>query len=525
MEHVSDKYTDSNVVQGFFRYIKDVAEEYNENPLLHLRDISNQFYSSASNKLFSASTEEDMDHLWNTKIPLFSSLGSLDDDVLQYLEEAIQKDEITKEDINIFCNIASTKSREPASIGDIQKVSKQFLVLMYSHVKGDVSVSTISSIVDGYYNYIDKRASLEWHGKQKIITDLEKIVINPLGVKYGKYKSLRQTLEEMLKLSLQDQLPVTEKLDEADGDVEELSAKKEEPAESSSQNLSFKDVIGLSSAKEVVLRNLVLPAINPMLGKELGEDTANLLILYGPPGTGKTMFARALSGELDAIYKEIGTIQKKYVGEAEKLMDNIFSDAKERMKKEGKNVILYFDEITQSFEQERRHDRKLIDKLKSTLSEPNKLVYVTPEGQKLQIYVIGSTNHLDLLDPALYRSERGLALEIPLPSKDERELLWQQKLDGKNTVPGIDYQSLAEQTDRLSGADIVAIINEQNYVAGLRLKPVLNGRPLHECVKELKSITPDDPRITITQETIKEGIRLYRKDHDSSSEPDPGLFQ
>ncbi len=262
-----------------------------------------------------------------------------------------------------------------------------------------------------------------------------------------------------------------------------------------------------------------------MLGKELGEDTANLLILYGPPGTGKTMFARALSGELDAIYKEIGTIQKKYVGEAEKLMDNIFSDAKERMKKEGKNVILYFDEITQSFEQERRHDRKLIDKLKSTLSEPNKLVYVTPEGQKLQIYVIGSTNHLDLLDPALYRSERGLALEIPLPGKKERELLWQQKLEGKNMVPDINYQSLAEQTDGLSGADIVAIINEQNYVAGLRLKPVLNGRPLHECVKELKDLRPDDPRITITQETIKEGIRLYRKDHDSSSEPDPGLFQ
>lgn len=531
MKEFHEIYSDESIVREFFRYLTGIAPEYNEKPLLKLTEIRDRYDMLESNELFEKEPGvivDDLhtysDYLWTTEIPLFSSLGPLDSVVLEYLEKMVEKDKITKEDIKIFSNIALSNASKPASDDDFKKKSEEILGVMYSNTKGNVSANAIELISDAYYNYISKRAPLKWAEKQKILSHLNDIDILFPEKKYDLYSDLKETVEEIYKVCFRCQLPGINKVpNDLRNNIKALPV-KQEPSAISSHKLSFDDVIGLENAKKTVSAELILPAINPPLGEELGEETANLLILHGPPGTGKTMFARALSGELDAIYTEIETIQNKYVGESEKIMDNIFSRAKRRMIDEGKNVILYFDEITQSFEQERMYDRNLIDKLKSILSDPGKLTHITPKGQRLRIYIIGSTNHLDLLDPALYRSGRGLALEIPLPGKNERELLWQQKLDGKNTVPGIDYQSLAEQTGELSGADIVAIINEQNYVAGLRLEPVLNGRLLHECVNELKDLSPDDPRITITEGIIEEGIRLYRKEHVGSSEPDKRIY-
>ncbi|RLE58147.1 MAG: hypothetical protein DRJ35_08440 [Thermoprotei archaeon] len=531
MEQCPIVCTDSDIVRNFFEYLIEVAPKYNEKPLTQLIDIKDSFYLFASNDLFGAMTEEDIYYLWDAKIPIFCSLGSLDGEVIRYLEQTVKKEEITEDVINTFSNLAVKKSMETASITDFKNKSEEILELMARYINEEITNDTIECVIDVYSEYVRKRAPFEPLEKEKLLSKLYFQETDPYDILYTTYCGLLKALEKMryngdklFDKDAQDRLWIDyghakEHLNTGETEKKEKQEEPEFPV------ISFDDVIGLSDAKDIVSRKLILPARNPELGIELGEDTANLLVLYGPPGTGKTMFARAISSELDAGYQEIGTIHGRYIGDSEKKLDVIFSAARKRMIDERKDVVLYFDEITQSFDPERRYDRILIDKLKSILSDKSRLVHTTPEREKFHIYVLASTNHIEQLDQTLLRSERALAIEIPLPNTRERELLWKQKLEGKNIDGAVDYAALAQKTQGMSGADIVAIVNEQKYLAGIRLETILNGRRLHECMDELEKLAPKDPSLAITQTTVEKAIRLYKESTSGFNPSSPeGLF-
>ena len=80
-------------------------------------------------------------------------------------------------------------------------------------------------------------------------------------------------------------------------------------------------------------------------------------LFAGPSGTGKTMAAEILARELALdLYKiDLSTVVSKYIGETEKNLDRIFSEA------QASNAILFFDEADALFgkrsEVKDAHDR------------------------------------------------------------------------------------------------------------------------------------------------------------------------
>jgi transitional endoplasmic reticulum ATPase len=81
------------------------------------------------------------------------------------------------------------------------------------------------------------------------------------------------------------------------------------------------------------------------------------------------------------------------------------------------------------------------------------------------VLVLGATNRLDMLDPAVIRPGRfDQIVEIPLPKEEDRREIFSIHLKNKPLAPGIDLSALVASSDAFSGAEIASVCN----VAALR---------------------------------------------------------
>jgi transitional endoplasmic reticulum ATPase len=71
------------------------------------------------------------------------------------------------------------------------------------------------------------------------------------------------------------------------------------------------------------------------------------------------------------------------------------------------------------------------------------------------VLVLGATNRLDILDPAVLRPGRfDEIVEIPPAQEEDRREIFKVHLRGKPLAPGIDAGDLAARTEGFSGAEM-----------------------------------------------------------------------
>merc|ERR550537_499324 len=106
-------------------------------------------------------------------------------------------------------------------------------------------------------------------------------------------------------------------------------------------NVRWDDVAGLKSAKDALQETVILPTRFPQLFTGKREPWHGIL-LYGPPGTGKSFLAKAVATEADSTFFSISSsdLVSKWMGESEKLGNNLFAIARERAPS-----IIFIDEI------------------------------------------------------------------------------------------------------------------------------------------------------------------------------------
>jgi transitional endoplasmic reticulum ATPase len=217
----------------------------------------------------------------------------------------------------------------------------------------------------------------------------------------------------------------------------------------------YADVIGQDDALEAVRDLVELPLRHAELFARIGATPqANGLILAGPPGTGKTLLARAIAGECGAHIEIVygPALLSKWVGESESALRSIFERAREL----APSVIL-FDEIdalaprrSQSLAQ---HDVSLVAQL---------LVLLDGLEARGQVFVLGTTNRPDDIDPALRRPGRfDQVVWMGLPDALGRRALFEHFMQGPKLADGIDRDelaaSLAASAEGLTGADIAFV--------------------------------------------------------------------
>jgi proteasome ATPase len=162
---------------------------------------------------------------------------------------------------------------------------------------------------------------------------------------------------------------------------------------------------------ERIKDTIVLPYKEAALFKKVGLTPPRGVLLYGPPGCGKTLLVKAIATENDMTFfnVSIADILSKWVGESERILKELFRQARER-----KPSIIFFDEIEALFTVRGLLDTSGVHKniIAQILSEMDGLV-----GME-DVFIIGATNRPDLLDPALMRPGRfDEIIDIPRPDR------------------------------------------------------------------------------------------------------------
>lgn len=171
------------------------------------------------------------------------------------------------------------------------------------------------------------------------------------------------------------------------------------------------------------------------------------VVFSGPPGTGKTMAAQVMANRLNLeLFKvDLSQIVSKYVGETEKNLSDIFTEAK------ISNAILFFDEADALFG--KRSDVKSSNDKYSNL-ETSYLLQKIEEYEGISVL---ATNYLKNIDEAFIRRMKYI-INFPFPDVDSRKQIWQVTMPDKAPVGrDIDYDFLAE-TFEISGGNIKNIL-------------------------------------------------------------------
>ena len=141
------------------------------------------------------------------------------------------------------------------------------------------------------------------------------------------------------------------------------------------------------------------------------------MIFWGPPGTGKTLFAKAMATAIGAAITIVSgpELKSRWVGESEENLRLIFHRARQ-----SAPAIIVFDELD-SFAAARGTytgsgvEHSMVNQL---LTEMDGF-----HSDEL-VFVVGTTNFVEILDPALLRPGRfEFQLHIPYPDADDRRAI------------------------------------------------------------------------------------------------------
>ncbi len=258
-------------------------------------------------------------------------------------------------------------------------------------------------------------------------------------------------------------------------------------------DVTYEDIGGLDDELEQVREMIELPMRHPELFQQLGIEPPKGVLLHGPPGTGKTLMARAVANEIDAYFTDISgpEIMSKYYGESEEQLREVFEEAEENAP-----AVVFIDEID-SIAPERGEtsgdvERRVVAQLLSLMDGLE---------ERGEVIVIGATNRVDALDPALRRGGRfDREIEVGVPDKDGRKEILQVHTRGMPLTDDIDLDRYAENTHGFVGADLEQLSKEAAMNALRRIRPELD---LEE--DEIDAATLE--KLEVTEEDFKQALK------------------
>jgi cell division protease FtsH len=230
-----------------------------------------------------------------------------------------------------------------------------------------------------------------------------------------------------------------------------------EPASKSA--VHWDDIAGVDEAA-AELQEVVDFLQHPRRFARLGARVPKGILLYGPPGTGKTLLAKAVAHASGSNFysQSASAFVEMFAGLGASRIRKLFETARKNAP-----AIVFIDELDAvgmrrsgtSFNRE--HDQ--------TLNQL--LVELDGFDQRDQVVIIGASNRLEDLDPALLRPGRfDRQILVAPPDLAGREAILHVHTRGKPLAADVDLGVIARQTAGLTGADLANICNEAAIFAG-----------------------------------------------------------
>lgn len=276
-----------------------------------------------------------------------------------------------------------------------------------------------------------------------------------------------------------------------------LNPKAVEVSEENIPEITYEDIGGLNEEVKKIREMVEIPMKRPEIFQRLGIEPPKGVLLHGSPGTGKTLLAKAVANETDAHFILLNgpEIMSKYYGESEKKIRDIFDEAEKTAP-----AIIFIDEIDAIAP--KREDvggeveRRVVSQLLTMM-----------DGLKARgkVIVIGATNRINAIDPALRRPGRfDREIEVGVPGKEGRLQILKIHTRGMPLTKNVNLDELASKTHGFVGADLESLTKEAAMNVLRKHLPKLNMDEEEQIPQEILE------KLVINHEDFMDALKVVR---------------
>lgn len=290
----------------------------------------------------------------------------------------------------------------------------------------------------------------------------------------GRYASVEEVME-VLSAGHSKEESILDAESSVEADVEQKSGN------------GFADVAGLENVKTLLADEVMFVLKNPEKAKLYKLKAPNGMLFYGPPGCGKTYVAEKFAQEskLNFVMIKASDLGSIYIHGTQGKIKELFDDAAAKAP-----TVLCFDEL----------DGMVPDRSKVTsegaAGEVNEFLSQLNNCSDRGIFVIGTTNRPNMIDPAVLRSGRmDHLIYIPMPDAEARKELFRIHLLGRPQAEDIDLDDLAGLTEGYVASDIELIVNKTALAAAKKDVP-LSQELLKERIPMIRKSVSESDRET-----------------------------
>jgi AAA+ superfamily predicted ATPase len=197
------------------------------------------------------------------------------------------------------------------------------------------------------------------------------------------------------------------------------------------------------------------------MGGKASRGRGMTALFAGKPGTGKTLAAEAVAGSLglDMYVVDLATVIDKYIGETEKNLERVFTEA------QGVDGVLLFDVADALFGK-----RSAVSDARDRYANVE-VAYLLQRMEQFDGIAILSTNLRANLDEAFTR-RLDFLVDFPVPDEAERRRLWDAHLaPPAPRADDLDLDFLA-RTFPVAGGDIRNVTLAAGYAAAVDGTPI-----------------------------------------------------
>lgn len=262
----------------------------------------------------------------------------------------------------------------------------------------------------------------------------------------------------------------------------------------------FSDIAGMHDLKEYLSQRVIFVIKNKEVVERYKLSAPNGMLLYGPPGCGKTFVAEKFAEEtgFNFILVKASDLGSSFVHGSQEKIAQLFKQAEEQAP-----VVICFDEF----------DALVPDRsnaaAQSYAGEVNEFLSQLNNCSKRGIFVVGTTNRPDKIDPAVLRTGRiDKQVYVPLPDREARREMFLLHLKGRPYDESvIDVDRLSELSEGFIASDIAYVVNDAALIAAFTSQNI---------TEELLETSVKNTHPSLRSDTLRmyEEIRQRMEDHE-----------